>query len=50
MAREPPLLFFSMPIASVVDPDPDWILIQCGPWIRMRIRIRNPDPEPGGQK
>ncbi len=50
MAREHPLLFFSMPIASVVDPDPDWILIQCGPWIRMRIRIRNPDPEPGGQK
>ncbi len=26
--------------------DPDWIRIQWGPW----IRIRNPDPYPGGQK
>jgi hypothetical protein len=26
--------------------DPDWIRIQLGPW----IRIRNPDPDPGGQK
>jgi hypothetical protein len=32
----------------VVDPDPDWIRIQSGLWIR--IRIRNPDPDPGGQK
>ena len=31
---------------SVSDPDPDWIRIQSGQW----IRIRNPDPEPGGQK
>jgi hypothetical protein len=29
-------------------PDPDWIRIQSGQW--MRIRIRNPDPDPGGQK
>ncbi len=28
--------------------DPDWIRIQWGPWIR--TRIRNPDPDPGGQK
>jgi hypothetical protein len=26
--------------------DPDWIRIQSGQW----IRIRNPDPDPGGQK
>ncbi len=26
--------------------DPDWIWIQSGQW----IRIRNPDPDPGGQK
>jgi hypothetical protein len=31
--------------SSVVDPDPDCIRIQWGP----RIRIRNPDPDPGGQ-
>ncbi len=28
--------------------DPDWIRIQPGQWIR--IRIRNPDTDPGGQK
>ncbi len=28
--------------------DPDWIRIQSDQWIR--IRIRNPDPDPGGQK
>jgi hypothetical protein len=28
--------------------DPDWIRIQSGQWIR--IRIRNPDPDRGGQK
>ncbi len=28
--------------------DPDWILIQSGQWIQ--IWIRNPDPDPGGQK
>jgi len=27
-------------------PDPDWIWIQSGPW----IRIRNPDPDPGARK
>ncbi len=30
--------------SSVSEPDPDWIRIQSGPW----IRIRNPDP--GRQK
>jgi hypothetical protein len=32
----------------VADPDPDWIRIQSGQW----IRIRNPDPDldPGGPK
>ncbi len=30
--------------------DPDWIRIQCGPWIRIRIRNPDPDPDPGGQK
>ncbi len=33
---------------SVVDPDPDWKRIQRGRWIRIRIRIRSPDP--GGEK
>jgi hypothetical protein len=31
----------------MLDPDTDWIRIQSGQWIR--IRIRNPDPDPGGQ-
>ncbi len=30
------------------DPYPDWIRIQSGQWIR--IRIWSPDPDPGGQK
>jgi hypothetical protein len=30
------------------DTDPNWIRIQSGQWIR--IRIRNPDRDPGGQK
>jgi cell shape-determining protein MreC len=30
-------------LTGVADPDPDWIRIQSGQW----IRIRNPDP--GGQ-
>ncbi len=34
--------------SRVSDPDPDWIRIQSGQWIR--IGIRNPDPDPGGQK
>jgi hypothetical protein len=29
--------------------DTDWIWIQWGPWMRIQIRIRNPDPDPGGQ-
>jgi hypothetical protein len=33
-------------MTSVVDLDTDWVPIQLGAWIR--IRIRNPDP--GGQK
>jgi hypothetical protein len=37
-------------LTRVSDPDPDlyWIRIQSGQWIR--IRFRNPDPDPGGQK
>jgi hypothetical protein len=31
-----------------VDPDPDWIRIQRLVWIR--IRIGNPDPDPGARK
>jgi hypothetical protein len=30
--------------------NPDLILILSGQWIRIRIRIWNPDPDPGGQK
>jgi hypothetical protein len=33
-------------VTRVADPDPDWIRIQSGQW----IRILNPDPDPGGQK
>jgi hypothetical protein len=32
--------------SSVADLEPHWIRIQWGSW----IRIRNPDPDPGGQK
>ncbi len=32
-------------ITRIADPDPNWIRIQSGQW----IRIRNPDPHPGGQ-
>ncbi len=32
--------------SRVSDLDPDWIRIQSGQWIRIRI----PDPDPGGQK
>jgi hypothetical protein len=35
---------------SAVDSDPDGFRIPLGPWIRIQIRIRNPDPDPGGQK
>jgi|LakMenE18May11ns_1017448.scaffolds.fasta_scaffold8489586_1 hypothetical protein len=35
---------------SVLDPDADWIQIQSGQWIRIQIRIWNPDPNPGGLK
>ena len=34
----------------VSDPDPDWIRIQSGQWIRIRIRNPDSDPDPGGQK
>jgi hypothetical protein len=34
--------------SRVVDPDPDWIRIQRHVWIR--IRIGNPDPDPGARK
>ncbi len=33
-------------LIRVADPDPDWIRIQSGQWIRIRIR----NPYPGGQK
>jgi hypothetical protein len=42
--------FFMMNIYRVSDPDPYWIRIQSAQWIRIRTRIRNPDPDPGGQK
>jgi hypothetical protein len=35
-------------VSSALDPCPDWIRIQWSLWIR--IRIRNPNPDPGGQK
>ncbi len=31
-------------LSRVAYQDPDWIRIQSGQWIRIRIRIRNPDP------
>jgi hypothetical protein len=34
-------------LTRVVDPDPDWIRIQSLVWIR--IRIGNPDPDPGAR-
>ena len=39
-------------LPSVSDPDPDWIRIQSGLWIRIWIRIGNPDldPDPGARK
>jgi hypothetical protein len=37
-------------VSRVSDPDPDGIRIQSGQWIRIRIHILNPDPDPGGQK
>ncbi len=39
---------FELPVKynQYLDPDPDWIRIQSG----HLIRIRNPDPDPGGQK
>jgi hypothetical protein len=33
-------------LGRVADPDPDWIRIQSGQWIRIRIR----NPGPGGKK
>ncbi len=46
------LMPFTIVFGRVVDPDPDWIRIQSGLWIRIWISIRNPDPDPdpGGQK
>jgi hypothetical protein len=37
-------------VDPVTYPDTEWIRIQWGPWIHIQIRIRNPDPDPGGQK
>jgi hypothetical protein len=41
---------FGYVVGRVVDPDldPDWIRIQRLVWIR--IRIGNPDPDPGARK
>jgi hypothetical protein len=36
-------------LARVADPDPNWIRIQPGQWIRIGIRIRNPDSDPRGK-
>ncbi len=44
----PTVVPVSIPVASVSDPDPYWIQNQSGQWIW--IRIRNSDPDPGGQK
>jgi hypothetical protein len=41
---------FFIPTGIVSDPDPYWIRIQSGQCIRIRLCIRNPDPDPGGQK
>jgi hypothetical protein len=49
------LLLFTEKVKKTADfdlnlsrfPDPDWIRIQSGQWIRIR---RNPDPDPGEQK
>jgi hypothetical protein len=43
---------YFFPFSNIMDPEPDWIRIQRGPWIRILIRIRktDPDPSPGGQK
>jgi hypothetical protein len=38
----------SIIMGRVSEPDPYWIRIQSGHWIR--IRIRDPDPDPEGQK
>jgi hypothetical protein len=35
---------------SVSDPDPYWIRIQSGQCIRIRIRNPDPDPYTGGKK
>jgi hypothetical protein len=47
-SNPPELLRFIFPKIRVSDPDPDWIRIQSGQWIR--IRFWNPDLDPGGQK
>jgi hypothetical protein len=41
-------LFSDELTVRVVDPDPDWIRIKWGAWIRNRIQ--NPDPDPGARK
>ncbi len=46
-ARSPTAIYCNS-YSRVTDPDPDWMQIQSGQWIR--IRIRNPDSDPGGQK
>ncbi len=39
---------FMLAKSSVMEPDPDWIQTQSGPWIR--IRMHNPERDPGWQK
>ncbi len=43
-------IIFGSDVDADPNPDLDWIRIQLGPWIRVKIRIANPDPDPGGQK
>jgi hypothetical protein len=46
-----PLMFCAQNITQIGGvSDPDRIRIQSCQWIRIRICIRNPDPDPGGQK
>jgi hypothetical protein len=42
----PKAMIKNMSIMSrVADPDPNWIRIQSDQWIRIRIRNPNPDPQ-----
>ncbi len=43
-------IIFSADPYRVADLDPNWIRIQPGQWIWIRMRNLDPDPDPGGQK